>query len=254
MRKPELSVVIPVYNEQTRVGRTLEEALGYLRAKRLAAEVLVVDDGSDDRTLEVVGKFRKRAAGLQSLRVLRHEVNRGKGAAVRTGALAAKGEVVLFMDADNATPLSEYEKFRPLLREGVDVVVGSRAVDRSQVKVAQPFYRQALGRLANLLIQFLVVPGIWDTQCGFKAFTRKAALQIFPLQTIERFGFDFELLFLAHQKGFGMREVPVQWFNSPYSKVRLKDYWGTLVELFVIRLNDWKGLYASPAAKGKTRP
>lgn len=246
MKRPELSAVIPVYNEEARIGPTLEAALRYLKAKRLKAEILVVDDGCTDKTLEVVGRFQKKATGPLSLRVLRQGKNKGKGAAVKTGALAAKGETILYMDADNATPLSEFEKFRPLLKKGVEVVIGSRAVDRSQVKIPQPLYRQALGRLANLVIQILVVWGIWDTQCGFKAFSRKAALEIFPRQTIHRFGFDFELLFIAHKLGFSIKEVSVQWFNSPYSKVRMGDYLHTLVELFTIRLNDLKGLYIKP--------
>jgi dolichyl-phosphate beta-glucosyltransferase len=241
VRKPELSVIIPVYNEEARLGVTLEDARVYLKKAGIHAEILVVDDGSQDGTVRLAEKFAGR--GGMALRVLRHAVNRGKGAAVRTGALAAKGDVVLYMDADNATPLSEYGKFRPFLKRGVEVVVGSRAVDRSQVKVAQPFYRQALGRAANLLIQFLAVPGIWDTQCGFKAFSRRAAAGIFRLQTLERFGFDFELLFIAHQLGFSMREVPVQWSNAPHSKVRLSDYAGTLRELLSIRWNHWKGAY-----------
>ena len=234
-----------MYNEEARIGPTLESALRYLKSSRIPAEILVVDDGSSDKTLEIVGRFMGRKAGQTSLRVLKHGKNKGKGAAVKTGALAAKGEVVLFMDADNATPLSEFEKFKPLLKNGVQVIVGSRAVDRSQVKVAQPFYRQALGRLANLVIQVLVVWGIWDTQCGFKAFTRKAASEVFPRQTINRFGFDFELLFIAHKLGFSIKEVSVQWFNSPYSKVHLGDYLHTLIELFSIRWNDLKGLYTS---------
>ena len=244
MKRPELSVVIPVYNEESRIGRTLEESLAYLRKKRVLAEILVVDDGSKDKTLEVVGQFKRAASGRQWFKILRHEANRGKGAAVKTGALAAKGEVVLFMDADNATPLSEFEKFRPLLKAGVEVAVGSRAVDRSQVKIPQPLYRQVLGRAGNLLIQLLAVPGIKDTQCGFKVFTRKAASMIFPRQTIHRFGFDFELLFLAHKYGLPLREIPVQWFNSPYSKVRMSDYLHTLIELFTIRWNDLKGRYS----------
>ncbi len=249
MRRPELSVVIPVYNEEMRIGKTLEDSLRYLKKARLLTEILVVDDGCTDQTLKVVGRFKRKAAGRVSLKVLGHGGNKGKGAAVKTGALAAKGETVLFMDADNATPLSEFEKFRPLLRKGVEVVVGSRAVDRSLVKIPQPLYRQALGRLGNLLIQLLVVPGIKDTQCGFKAFAHKAALAIFHRQTIHRFGFDFELLFLAHKYGFSIQEVPVQWFNSPYSKVRLGDYPHTLLELFTIRWNDLKGLYAQPSSQ-----
>ena len=245
MKRPELSAVIPVYNEEARIGPTLEAAIRYLKSKRLRAEILVVDDGSKDRTLEVVGKFQRKASGSLALKVLKQGMNRGKGAAVKTGALAAKGETILYMDADNATPLSEFEKFRPLMKQGIDVVIGSRAVDRSEVKIPQPLYRQALGRLANLVIQALVVWGIWDTQCGFKAFSRKAALEIFPRQTINRFGFDFELLFIAHKLGFSIKEVSVQWFNSPFSKVQMGDYLHTLVELFSIRWNDLKGLYAT---------
>jgi glycosyltransferase involved in cell wall biosynthesis len=243
MKRPELTVVIPVYNEENRIGPTLEESLHYLKTKKISAEILIVDDGSKDRTRAVVEKIEKRAKGWIVIHFLEHGVNKGKGAAVRTGALAAKGEVILFMDADNATPLSEYEKFKPVLKSGVEVVIGSRAVDRSQVKIPQPIYRQALGRVANLLIQILVVWGIWDTQCGFKAFSRKAASRIFPLQTIHRFGFDFELLFIAHRLGFTIKEISVQWFNSPYSKVKLGDYLHTLIELFTIRVNALKGLY-----------
>ncbi len=244
MKRLDLSVIIPVYNEEARVGKTLEDSLSYLRKRKIRAEVLVVDDGSKDRTVQMVEKFGKKVKGTQTLRILKQGTNRGKGAAVRLGALAAKGEVVLFMDADNATPLSEFEKFRPLFAEGIGVVIGSRAVDRSQVKIPQPLYRQALGRAANLVIQVLVVWGIWDTQCGFKAFSRKAATAIFHLQTIDRFGFDFELLFLAHKLGFSIKEVSVQWFNSPYSKVRLSDYFGTLLELLSIRWKDLTGRYA----------
>ena len=246
MKRLDLSVIIPVYNEEARVGKTLEGCLAYLHKSKLKAEILVVDDGSRDKTLQVVEKIKKRSKGNSVLKVLQQGMNRGKGAAVRMGALAAQGEVVLFMDADNATPLSEFEKFRPLFRQGIEVVVGSRAVDRTQVRIPQPLYRQVLGRAANLVIQVLVVWGIWDTQCGFKAFSKKAASSIFPLQTIDRFGFDFELLFLAHKLGFSIREVSVQWFNSPYSKVRLGDYFGTLVELLSIRWKDLTGRYASP--------
>ncbi|HTC19797.1 MAG TPA: glycosyltransferase, partial [bacterium] len=156
MKRPELSVVIPVYNEESRVGKTLEDSLAYLKKRKIGAQILVVDDGSKDKTLEVVGKFKRKTAGTLTLKILRHEMNRGKGAAVRTGALAAQGETVLFMDADNATPLFEFDKFRPLIKEGIEVIVGSRAVNRKEVKVPQPLYRQALGRLANLLIQLMV--------------------------------------------------------------------------------------------------
>src|SRR5262245_28150347 len=138
MNRPELSVVIPVYNEEKRVGKTLQESLAYLKSKKITAELLVVDDGSRDGTVAVVGGFKRQAKGRQALKVLKHRVNRGKGAAVRTGALAAKGRTVLFMDADNSTPLSEFENFRPILRRGTEVILGSRAVDRKKVKIHQP--------------------------------------------------------------------------------------------------------------------
>jgi dolichyl-phosphate beta-glucosyltransferase len=246
LRQPELSIVIPVYNEEARLGKTLEGAFRYLKKERISSEVVVVDDGSKDKTLQVAEKFKKLGTTRQSLRILKHKINRGKGAAVQTGALAAKGQFVLYMDADNSTPLSEFEKFRPAITQGVEVLVGSRAVDRSQVKVHQPFYRELMGRVFNLFVQTLAIPGLWDTQCGFKAFSRKAAREIFPLQTIERFGFDVELLYLAKKKGFKISEISVQWFDSPYSKVDVfQDSFTMLTDLIVIRLNDMKGLYAS---------
>ena len=249
MNRPELSVVIPVYNEEKRVSRTLQESFRYLKSKKITAEILVVDDGSKDKTVEVVGQFKRQAGRNQRLRVLKHGVNRGKGAAVQTGALAAKGKTVLYMDADNSTPLSEFENFRSALSRGTEVILGSRAVDRKKVKIHQPFYREAMGRIFNLFVQLIATPGLWDTQCGFKAFSRKAAQTIFPLQTIERFGFDVELLYIAHKHGFPIREIPVQWFDSPYSKVNvIRDSTRMFTDLLVIRWNELKGLYSKRKA------
>lgn len=246
MKRSDLSVVIPVYNEEKRVSNTLQDVFTYLKAKRFKAEIIVVDDGSWDKTLEVIGKFKRLTNSKISLKVLQHRVNQGKGAAVRTGALAAQGDVIVYMDADNATPLSEFEKFRPALERGLDVIVGSRAVDRKQVKVHQPFYREAIGRIGNLLIQALVVPGIGDTQCGFKAFSRKAAQAIFPLQKINRFGFDVELLFIAKKKRLSILEASVQWRDDPNTRVNaVRDSARTFWELLIIRWNDFKGLYSS---------
>jgi dolichyl-phosphate beta-glucosyltransferase len=242
----ELSVIVPVYNEEKRVSKTLKEAFAYLKAKRITAEVIVVDDGSSDKTVEVVGRFKKMATPEQTLKILKHTVNKGKGAAVKTGALTAKGNIVLYMDADNATPLSEYEKFKPAFKNNVDVIVGSRAIDRKQVKVHQPLYREIIGRIGNIIIQLLVVPGISDTQCGFKAFTHNAAKTIFPLQTIERFGFDVELLYIARKRRFSMLETSVIWRDDPNTRVNaLRDSIRTFTELFIIRWNDLKGLYRS---------
>ncbi|HVM32467.1 MAG TPA: dolichyl-phosphate beta-glucosyltransferase [bacterium] len=246
MNRPDLSVVIPVYNEQNRIGRTLEESLAYLKAKRLKAEVILVDDGSSDATVRVMEDFRRKKKAQKLMTILKHPVNRGKGAAVRTGVSQAQGKIVLYMDADNATPLAEIEKLMPGLKRGFEVVIGSRATDRSQVKIHQPLYRQAIGRVGNLLVQLLATPGLWDTQCGFKAFSHRAAKAIFPLQTIERFGFDVELLFIARKKGFQVLETSVQWFDAPGSKVNaLRDSIRTLAELFLIRWNSIRGFYDS---------
>jgi dolichyl-phosphate beta-glucosyltransferase len=245
MKLPELSVVIPVYNEAARVSKTLHAALNYLKSMKIPAEILIVDDGSQDQTLEVVGGFMSQATDKCELRVLKHGINRGKGAAVRTGALEANGKIVLYMDADNATPLSEFEKFKPAFQKGVEVVIGSRAKDRKQVKIHQPFYREAMGRVFNLLVQTIATPGLWDTQCGFKAFSQKAARSIFSLQTIERFGFDVELLYIAKKRDFSILEVSVQWFDDPASKVHVfRDSTRMLLDLFTIRFNDLKGRYS----------
>jgi dolichyl-phosphate beta-glucosyltransferase len=246
MSQFELSVIIPVYNEEKRVTKTLEAAFKYLKAKKIKAEILIVDDGSGDETLKVVGKFKSKSTSKQVLKILKQPMNRGKGAAVKAGALAARGEIVLYMDADNATPLSEFEKFKPAFKKGVDVLVGSRAVDRTQVKVRQPLYREVIGRIGNIIIQILLVPGISDTQCGFKAFTQKAAKSIFPLQTIERFGFDVEILFIAKIQGYSILETSVQWRDDPNTRVNaLRDSVRTFTELFIIRWNDIKGRYSS---------
>ena len=246
MNPPELSVVIPVYNEQSRLAKTLRASFGYIKSKKISAEILVVDDGSKDQTLKVASRFKKQTNPKVALRIMIQGVNRGKGAAVKAGILAAKGKIILYMDADNATPLSEFENFRPFLEKGMDVVIGSRAVDRKKVKIHQPFYREAMGRVFNLLVQLVATQGLWDTQCGFKAFRRRAAFSIFPLQTIERFGFDVEILYIARKLGFSILEAPVQWFDSPDSRVNVwRDSSRMLADLWTIRWNDWKGRYSS---------
>ncbi len=244
MSRPELSVVIPVYNEAARVGKALEGAFAYLKSKKITAEIIVVDDGSKDKTVQVVERYKRLASRNQSLKVLKHPVNRGKGAAVQTGALAAAGKTVLYMDADNATPLEEFEGFRQELKKGTEVLLGSRAVDRKKVKVHQPIHREAMGRIFNLLVQLLATPGLWDTQCGFKAFSQRAAKAIFPLQTIERFGFDVELLYIARKQGFAIKEMPVHWYDSPDSRVSVfRDSARMFTDLLVIRWNDLRGRY-----------
>jgi dolichyl-phosphate beta-glucosyltransferase len=208
--------VIPAYREETRLPESLRRIAAFLGAEPglERAEVLVVDDGSPDRTGDVAREEGRRL-GL-ALTVLRLPENRGKGCAVRNGVLAAAGESILVTDADLSTPIEEWRK---LAGAGVPVAIGSRAVDESTVKVRQSFYRVAVGRLFNALVRLLVVPGIADTQCGFKLFSREAALEIFPRLVVDRFAWDVEALGVARKIGYEVAEVPVLWFNSADSRV-----------------------------------
>ena len=219
MSGPDLSIVIPAYNEERRLPASLEAVASYLKAgpEPLAVEILVVDDGSEDRTAERAEEAGRRL-GL-ALRVLRLPANRGKGAAVRAGALAAEGRRILVSDADFSTPVSEWEK---LAASGTPVAIGSRAVDESLVRERQPFYRVAFGKLFNRLVRLLAVPGIRDTQCGFKLFSREAARAVFSRTTVDRFAYDVEALLLARRLGFSVAEVPVLWFNSPDTRVTFR--------------------------------
>lgn len=216
--RPDLSVVIPAYNEESRLPVSLEALAAFLSSRKepLSAEVVVVDDGSADRTAARAEEAGRRL-GL-SLRVLRFPENRGKGAAVRAGALAAEGKQVLVSDADFSTPIGEWDK---LAAARAPVAIGSRAIDESLVKERQPFYRVAMGKLFNLLVRLAAVPGIHDTQCGFKLFSREAARAIFSRATVDRFAWDVEALLLARKLGYPIAEVPVLWFDSPDSRVTL---------------------------------
>ncbi|MGE5346590.1 MAG: dolichyl-phosphate beta-glucosyltransferase [Acidithiobacillales bacterium] len=230
--RPDLTVVIPAFNEETRLPASLEALAAFVaaRAEPVSLEVIVVDDGSTDRTAARAAETGRRL-GLD-LAVLAHERNRGKGAAVRTGALAAGGEKILVSDADFSTPIGEWEK---LVASGAPVAIGSRAVDENLVKEPQAFYRVAMGKLFNRLVRLLAVPGIRDTQCGFKLFSREAARAVFSLATVDRFAWDVEALLLARKLGFAIAEVPVLWFNSPDSRVTLLSGLQATLELFRIR-------------------
>jgi len=232
--RPDLTVVIPAYDEETRLPASLEAVAAWLsgRTEPLSAEILVVDDGSADRTATRAAETGRRL-GLD-VRVLVHEKNRGKGAAVRTGALAAEGRSVLVSDADFSTPIGEWEK---LAAAGAPVAIGSRAVDESLVKERQPFYRVAMGKLFNLLVRLAAVPGIRDTQCGFKLFSREAAQAVFSRATVDRFAWDVEALLLARKLGYAIAEVPVLWFDSPDSRVTL--FGGAQAYLDVLRIR-WR--------------
>jgi len=240
-QNPDLSIVIPAFNEQERIGKTLDEIAGYLRKKNFTAEIIVVSDGSRDRTAEVV---RARAAQVPGLALVELPENRGKGFAVRTGIEKARGRRILFSDADHSTPIDEFDRFRPLLEAGTSVVIGSRALPDSRIEIHQNRVRETMGKSFNLLVQSLVISGLADTQCGFKAFEREAIRRIISLQRVERFGFDVEILYLAEKFGYSIREIPVRWINSPQSRVRImRDSSRMIWDLLRIRWLDLNGAY-----------
>jgi dolichyl-phosphate beta-glucosyltransferase len=210
----ELSVVVPAYNEEARLEPGLRQALDYLARRGAPYELLVVDDGSRDGTSRVAAAF----AG-EGVRVLRHERNRGKGAAVRTGLLASRGRKVLVSDADFSTPIEEVEKLERFLQDGTPLVIGSRGLADSQVRQRQPFYREMMGKTFNRLIRLFGVRGIRDTQCGFKLARGDEGRRLASELKIDGFAYDVELIWLARRKGYKVAEVGVVWVNSPDSRV-----------------------------------
>jgi dolichyl-phosphate beta-glucosyltransferase len=209
----DISVVIPAYNEADRLGSTLERAVDYLSRRGLSYEVVVVDDGSRDRTVQVAEAFADRG-----VRVIRHEQNRGKGAAIKTGVLASRGAEVLLSDADASTPIEELEKLQRRLPEA-PVVLGSRAVAGADIRQHQPFYRELMGKTFNRIIRLVGVRGLNDTQCGFKLLEGAVAREIGAELTIDGFAYDVELVWLARRHGYRVVEVGVIWVDSPDSRV-----------------------------------
>ena len=242
--RPEirLSVVIPAFNEETRLPATLLSVRSYLSVQPYRWEVLVVNDGSRDRTAESV---LREAPDAGPIRLIEHpdRANHGKGAAVRLGMLRAGGAYRLFMDADNSTTVDQVDRFWPWFDRGWDVVIGSRNLPGSEIPVRQPWYKELAGRAGNLLIRALAAPGIADTQAGFKMFTARSAGTIFSKTTIDRWGFDFEVLAIAKAHGLQVREVPIRWINSPASKVRLASYLEVLGEVWRVRRNIRRDAY-----------
>ena len=227
--------MIPAYNEATRLPPTLERVRAWLAASGLAHEVLVADDGSTDATAEVA-----RAGGAT---VLSGGPNRGKGHAVRRGMLAARGRRRLMTDADLSTPIEDVAALMARLDEGYDVAIASRALPGARIEVRQPAYREGMGRVFNLLVRALAVPGIHDTQCGFKLFTAEAAEAAFRPALLDGFSFDVETLYLARRRGLRIAEVPVRWRNDAASRVGPLNGFRAFVDLGRIRWNDWRGRY-----------
>jgi dolichyl-phosphate beta-glucosyltransferase len=241
---PELSIVIPAYNEELRLPATLSSIAAYIRSCNRPVEVIVVDDGSRDRTIAVGESFRNE---IPSLRVISNGQNRGKGYSVRHGMQEAAGRVVLFTDADLSAPIEEVEKLLPAMQTK-DVAIGSRAVDRSLITVHESPFREFAGIVFNKLVRLILWLPFVDTQCGFKAFRRDNCRILFDQQTIERFGFDPELLYLARHHGLRSVEIPVRWGHSPATKVNmLRDSVQMFLDVFIIRWNSLTGRY--PRAK-----
>jgi len=232
---PDLSVVIAAYNEEARLPPTLDRLRAYLGQGSLAYEIVVVDDGSSDSTAEVA-----RARGAT---VVRNDTNRGKGFAARRGMLVARGRRRLMTDADLSTPIEDLPRLMARLDEGYDVAIGSRALPGSNVEVRQSAYREVMGRLFNLCVRALAVPGLHDTQCGFKLFTAAAAERSFEPARHHGFSFDVETLFIARRRGLRIAEVPVTWRNDTASRVGPLNGFRAFLDLARIRVNGWRGRY-----------
>ena len=234
-----LSVVIPAFNEEQGIKETLSKVESYLIKQNYSYEVIVIDDGSVDNTAELVKNYT--AHNNHTVHLLQNKENRGKGYSIKKGMLTARGEHILFSDADLSTPIEEIEKLLPWFDKGYDVVIGSRALPQSNIIIHQPFYRETMGRIFNAFVQLLTIKGIKDTQCGFKCFRRKVAHKIFNKQTVKGFSFDVEVLYIAYKLGYSIKEVPINWYNSPITTVNaLTDSFKMLVDLLRIRLKKYK--------------
>ncbi len=237
---PKLSIVIPAFNEEKRLPATLERIAGYINASGRATEVIVVDDGSTDGTLGVAESFRGK---IVALRVVSNGRNRGKGYSVRHGSTESRGEIVLFTDADLSAPIEEADKLLAKMN-GYDVAIGSRAVNRELIEVHESKFREFAGIIFNRIVRLVLRLPFVDTQCGFKAFRREKCRIIFEQQTIERFGFDPELLYLARHHGLRTAEVAVRWAHSPATKVNmLRDSVQMFLDVVIIRWNALGGRY-----------
>jgi dolichyl-phosphate beta-glucosyltransferase len=235
-----LSLVIPVYNEEKRIGSSLSEIIAYFQRNGYSYELIVVDDGSTDRTVEIV---KELIAGIQSGRLLcaRHG---GKGAAVRKGVLNAKGQYVFFTDADLSTPIAELDKFLEQLNQGYKVVIGSRKMTGANVEVHQSWLRESMGKVFTWLTNVILTKNISDVTCGFKGFSHPVAQEVFSRQQVNNWSFDAEILFLVQQYGYLIKEIPVRWRNDPATRVNLlEDTVRSFLGLLKIRANDWRGKY-----------
>ncbi|KKU15440.1 hypothetical protein A3A20_02005 [Candidatus Wolfebacteria bacterium RIFCSPLOWO2_01_FULL_45_19] len=232
MNKPFLSVIVPAYNEASRLPLTLIDIDRHLSRGAYSYEIIVVNDGSNDYTADIVKRFMPL---IKNLRLIDNQINRGKGAAVKQGMLEARGNIRLFTDADNSTSVDQFDKMLPHFKEGYDIVIGSRSVRGAILDPPQSIYRRILEKKVNLSIQLLLLREIKDPRCGFKAFSEEATNVIFSRARLERWGFDMEALTLAKSLGFKIKEVPVRWVNDPFSHVHIADFLQILWETVKIR-------------------
>ena len=246
MNEPFISVIIPAYKESKRIGQTLLSLDAYFRYKPYIHEIIVVNDGSPDDTSRVVLEYQSK---VRNLIVINNDMNKGKGYAVKCGMLLARGKYRLFMDADNSVHIETLDAFMKDIQAGSEVVIGSIALNSSVVKEGNGWHRRVFGSVSKWLIRMLATPGIYDTQRGFKLFTARAAEIVFGLQTIDRFGFDIELLVIAMRNRLTVKEVPVAFNNPEGSTVHLTDYFRTFVELFKIVANKLLRRYDLPRAR-----
>lgn len=245
---PSISIVIPAYNESERLGPTLDRVLSFAHQSRREAEIIVVDDGSLDRTPEIVRDYAHQSGGI--IRLLQNPGNRGKGYSVRNGMLNSNGDVILFTDADLSSPIEEANKLFSAIANGADIAIGSRWARAELQTKRQSILRQVLGRVFNVALRLTLGLNFKDTQCGFKAFRREAAKPVFPLQRIEGWGFDPEILFLAQKLGFKIDEVPVRWGHDTRTRINpLVDGSRMLAEMLRIRWNYLLGKYPVAATK-----
>jgi glycosyltransferase involved in cell wall biosynthesis len=239
--QPMLSIVVPAFNEASRIVDSIKKIDAFMRRASISTELIIVDDGSSDKTAEIVTR-----ALADRLRLVRNSKNHGKGYTVRQGVLAAKGKYVLFTDADLSAPIEEADKLLDVaLRENVDIVIGSRAIDRKYIEKHQARFRELGGIVFNLMVRTLLGLALHDTQCGFKLFHRQRSRRIFEQQTTSGFGFDPELLFLAKRNGLSIREIPVRWSHAEGSKIRFfRDSVRMFSDLLRIRWNALSGRYS----------
>jgi dolichyl-phosphate beta-glucosyltransferase len=237
---PELSIIVPAYNEELRLPVSLAQISAYIQASGRETEVIVVDDGSRDATASVTESFRSE---IPSLRLISNGENRGKGYSVRHAMLEARGRIVIFTDADLSAPIEEADKLLAAI-ENYDVAIGSRAINRGLISVRQSIFRESAGIVFNIIVRVILRLPFVDTQCGFKAFRREPCRIIFQQQTIDRFGFDPELLYLARHHGLRALEIPVRWAHSPATKVNMfRDSLQMFADVFLIRWNSLTGRY-----------